>query len=151
MRHILCFGNPLHGDDGFGPAVYQKLTSIALPNDISLIDAGTPGVAALGLFQGCDEAIIVDVLPPCDAPGRLCELSPDSIMPEASLTGHGMGVGYLLQALSVLPEAPPRIRIFAVEAVEITAFRPGLSAPVLNAVDAAVTRLLNYLKAPCYG
>jgi hydrogenase maturation protease len=147
MRHILCFGNPWHGDDGFGPAVYQRLAMLPLPNDLRLFDAGTPGLSALALFQGCNEAIIVDALEPGGVPGRLCQPLTESIAAETSLSGHGAGVGYLLQALAALPEPAPQIRIIAVETSAVSAFQPGLSKPVAQAVDGAVALLSGYFKS----
>lgn len=144
MRHIVCFGNPLHGDDGFGHAVYQKLALLPLPGDLRLFDAGTPGLAALALFQDCDEVFIVDACRSGGEPGRLSQPEPETVMAETSLAGHGIGVGYLLQALAALPETMPRIRIIAAETATVTAFRPGLSAALLNAVDEAVALLSPY-------
>jgi len=135
MRHILCFGNPLHGDDGFGPEVYRRLAALPCPPDLRLIDAGTPGMAALNLFRDCDAALIVDTAAPQGLPGRLLQLSPDMVATESVWVGHGVGVGYLLRALASLPEPMPRIHILAVEAVEIAPFKPGLSPAVSAAVD----------------
>lgn len=144
MRHILCFGNPLHGDDGFGYAVYQRLAGLALPDDLRLFDVGTPGLAALTLFQGCDEVLIIDACRSGGEAGRLSRPLPETVMAEASLAGHGIGVGYLLQALAALPETMPRIHIIAVETATVTAFRPGLSTAVLKAVDEVVALLSPY-------
>lgn len=144
MRHILCFGNPLHADDGFGHAVYQRLAALPLPSNLRLFDVGTPGLAALGLFQDCDEVIIVDALAPGGMPGRLCQLMPESISVESVLPGHAIGVGYLLQALAALSEPIPPLRIIAVETAVICAFQPGLSEPVAKAVSHAVTLLMPY-------
>lgn len=144
MLHILCFGNALHGDDGFGPAVYQGLSALPQPNGLRLFDAGTPGLAALTLFQGCDEAIIVDALAPANSPGKLFELSADAILSESALPGHGVGVGFLLQALAALPERQPSIRIIAAEAATLTPFQPGLSEDVALAVEKAIALLSVY-------
>jgi coenzyme F420 hydrogenase subunit delta len=38
---ILGVGNILYGDDGFGPAVAQRLESAGLPADIAVMDVGT--------------------------------------------------------------------------------------------------------------
>lgn len=151
VRHILCFGNPLHGDDGFGPAVYQRLAALPLPDDLRLVDAGTPGLAALALFQGCDEVIIVDALAASGEPGRLSQPSPETIAAEAALPGHGIGVGYLLQAVAALAESVPRIRILAVEVSAVTPFRPGLSEPVASAVEKAVSVLSEYFDPTRHG
>ena len=151
MRQILCFGNPLHGDDGFGPAVYEKLAPRLLPDDLRLIEAGAPGLAALALFQDCDEVIIVDAMAPGGVAGRLRHLSPETVTAEDSLPGHGIGVGYLLRALAALPEQTPRIRIIAVETSALTPFQPGLSEPVARAVDEAVRLLKPYFEPSGHG
>ena len=28
--HVICFGNELHGDDGFGPAVHARLADLTV-------------------------------------------------------------------------------------------------------------------------
>lgn len=146
MRHILCFGNPLHGDDGFGHAVYQRLAALPLPGDLRLFDAGTAGLGALPLFQNCDEAILVDAGALGMEPGRLSQPLPETIMAEASLAAHGAGVGFLLQALAALPEPAPHIRIIAVEIAVATPFQPGLSAAVGRGVEQAVALLSPYFQ-----
>lgn len=151
MRQILCFGNPLHGDDGFGPAVYQGLAALPLPDNLRLIDAGATGLAALGLFQDCDEIIIVDALAPGGTPGRLRHLSAESIAAETSASGHGIGVGYLLRAVAAVSEQTPRIRIIAVETLAVTPFRPGLSEPVAAAVNQVIRLLSTYFERDSHG
>lgn len=151
MRHIICFGNPLHGDDGFGPAVHNRLALLPPPSGLRLTDAGAPRLAALMLFEGCDEVIIVDTLAPKGMAGRLTHPLPESIADEASLPGHGVDVGYLLRALAATCEQAPRIKILAVEASAITPFQPGLSEPVARAVEQAVTFLRAYFGPNSHG
>lgn len=141
VRHIVCFGNPLHGDDGFGPAVYQRLASLPLPRGLRLFDCGTSGLGALAAFEGCDEAVIVDALAPAGAPGRLDYLLPDAISLESAVPGHGSGLGYLLRVLASRAEPAPTIRILAAEASAVVPFQPGLSEPVARAVEEAVAAL----------
>lgn len=150
-RHIICFGNPLHGDDGFGPALYQRLSRLPRPVGLRLTDAGVPGPAALALFQDCEEVVIVDASAPAGAPGRISRPTPCSVATESSPTGHGLGVGYLLRALSALPEPAPHIEIIAVEAYVVTPFQPFLSAPVARAVDEVATLLRPYFGANGHG
>ncbi len=145
-RHIVCFGNPLHGDDGFGPAVHQRLLNFPLPPGLRLTEAGTPGPAALALFLGCDEVVIVDAALPAGAPGRVSEPSVDTVAAESTVAGHGVGVGYLLRALTVLPEPVPRVRILAAEAAAVTLFNPELSPPMAAAVDEVVALLRPYFR-----
>jgi hypothetical protein len=73
--------------------------------------------------------------------------SVDEILMEPSVVGHGVGVGYLLRALAIMPEPAPRIRIFAAEASAIATFKPGLSAPVAAAVNDVVALLKPFFEA----
>jgi hydrogenase maturation protease len=149
IRRILCFGNPLHGDDGFGAAVFALLSRRPRPSGLELFEAGTPGPAALALFQDCDEAVVVDALAPAGAPGRIHRLAPERIIllaPERALAertpaAHGMGLGYALQALAALPGPRPQVSVIGAEAESHRPFQPGLS-PALARAARRVARLL---------
>ena len=144
---IVCFGNPLHGDDGVGPAVAARLAEGPLPDGVAVVDAGTPGPAALALFENCDRVIVVDASAPAGAPGRVWSPTVEEIAPENVRAGHGVGVGHLLACLAALGAPPPRVEILAVEAASVAAFRPGLSAPVARAVDEVAARLRRIVEA----
>jgi hydrogenase maturation protease len=141
MHHLICFGNDLHGDDGFGPAVYQRLAAREPPAGWRLFEAGVRGLDALALFQGCEEVILVDAAAPTGHPGRLARPLPEEVAVESALPGHGSGVGNLLQALAALDQAPPRLRILTAEMAALTPFSPGLSPAVARAVEAAADLL----------
>jgi hydrogenase maturation protease len=143
MRHVIFFGNALHGDDGFGPAVCQRMAALELPADVKLFEAGTRGLDALALFEGCREAIVVDALEPGSHPGRITEPAASTLAPESSLPGHGAGVGTLLAALATLGVPPPRI--IAAEAERLQAFAPGLSLAMQQAVEATTALLCQTL------
>ncbi|MCW2314500.1 hydrogenase maturation protease [Rhodoblastus acidophilus] len=144
-RRILCFGNPLHGDDGVGAAVFAALSARKPPEGLEVIEAGTPGPAALALFEDCDEAIVVDALAPAGSPGRVAQLAPEGIDAETTPAPHGMGLGYILRALNALPGPRPEIRIIGIEAASHRPFQPGLSPAVARAAG-EVARLLG----PCF-
>jgi len=146
MRHLICFGNDLHGDDGFGAAVCRCLEEFPLPGDVRVFEAGTRGLDALALFEGCDEAIVVDAAEPAGHPGRLAFPDAATCAEDSSLPGHGAGVGYLLRALAALGTAP-RLRILTAEAAALTPFQPGLSASMEAAVAETVPILFGWLGA----
>jgi hydrogenase maturation protease len=151
MRHIICFGNALHGDDGFGPAVYRQLVERPLPESVRVFDAGTCGLAALNLFEDCDEALIVDCTMSGGRPGSLSEIEPGSLSPENPKSAHGSGVAFLLEALTALPGPTPRLRIYAAEAESIRPFSPGLSEPVAQAVQQAAAWIRLQYEEPYRG
>jgi hydrogenase maturation protease len=133
MRHVICFGNPLHGDDGFGSAVYSCLSQTAgLPADVRIFDAGTCGLNALSLFENCQEAILIDALEPNGQPGHISQPDAQSFLGDSSWPLHALDVGYLLKALSALDVPMPRIVV--AEACYIQPFHPFLSVPMKRAV-----------------
>ena len=144
MRHLIGFGNDLHGDDGFGIAVCQRMAERPLPDDVRVFAAGTRGLDALALFEGCDEAIVVDASEPAGQPGRLGFPAPETLAEDSSLPGHGAGVGYLLRALAALGQQP-RLRIVTAEAAALMPFHLGLSPEVERAVEETMALLHDWL------
>jgi len=144
MRHLIGFGNDLHGDDGFGAAVCRRLAELPLPDDVRVFAAGTRGLDALALFEGCDEAIVVDASEPAGQPGRLSFPAVETLAEDSSLPGHGAGVGYLLRALAALGPMPA-LRIVAAEAAALTPFHPELSPEMRRAVEETVLLLRGWL------
>lgn len=145
-RHaLLCLGNELHGDDGFGPAVGRAIADQGLPGPWQLVQAGTRGLEALAALQDCAAAIVVDAAAPAGQPGRLRRWRPEQIALEDARADHGLGLGWVLRALQSLhaqaPAEAPRLRILTAEMNELAVFRIGLSAPVQQAVALATPQL----------
>ncbi len=144
MRHVIGFGNDLHGDDGFAAAVCRRLAELELPANVRVFDAGTRGLDALALFDGCTEAIVIDAAEPAGHPGRLAYPDPRVCIEDCPLPGHGAGVGYLLRALAALG-TPPRLRIVTAEAAALTPFHPVLSVEMRAAVEETLEVLRGWL------
>ncbi len=148
MRHVICFGNELHGDDGFGVRVYEQLMGLHWPDDVELFSAGIAGLNALRLLEDCRQAILVDALSNCGRRGYVYLLRPEELA--ASLhppTGHGLGIRYLLEALKIVRSPPPDISIVGVEIGTATPFAPGLSDATERAVAEAVGMIRSILSA----
>lgn len=139
--HIVCFGNELHGDDGFGPALYERLAALPLPAGVQAMRADVAGLGAIRCFEACSRALVVDALHGFGEPGSLHVLTPGQIEPEAG-GFHGSGVGGLLAMLPAVLPQPPSIRVVGVELAAVQAFVPGLSRPVAAALDDALAKVL---------
>jgi hydrogenase maturation protease len=138
---ILCFGNSLHGDDGFGPAVAMALRRLELPSHVAVYDCATRGLDAVSLFEGCERVVIVDAIQG-DTPGRVHWLAPEDVPSEgASLTMHGSGVGDLLATVRRLLPAPPGISLLVAEITQCKSYAPGLSIDAAAAVSEACMQL----------
>jgi hydrogenase maturation protease len=126
---VICFGNPLHGDDGFGQHVLQRLRELG----IDAVDGGTAGLNALPHFEGCAKVVVVDAIRTGGRAGevhRLTELAP----PGGEFSLHELGVASLLAALP----SPPEVVVIGAEVGEIQPFTDRLSPPLHAAVPAAV-------------
>jgi len=138
-RHIVCFGNELHGDDGFGSRIYAQLCQLTWTKDVEVFNAGIAGLNALRFLEDCRQAILVDALANFGNVGEVFVLRPDDLAhrPE-QLTGHGLGLPYLLEALKVIREPLPDILIVGVEIAAVNSFSPGLSDKTEQAVAKTV-------------
>ena len=145
-RHIICFGNELHGDDGFGSRIYARLCQLTWPNDVELFNAGIAGLNALRFLEHCRQAILVDALANFGNVGEICLLRPEDLAdrPQA-LTGHGLGIPYLLEALKVIRDPLPDILIVGVEIAAVTAFSSSLSDKTEQAVAKTVQLIRDLL------
>ena len=109
--HVVCFGNPWHGDDGFGSRVFHHLRELgALPRGVRLFNAGIAGLNALPYFEGCAKAVIVDALNAGGPEGSVHRMVPNDLAPpggEFSL--HELGLPGLLAALGAASSEPPEL------------------------------------------
>ncbi len=131
---VLALGNRLRGDDGVGSAVLDCLAETAVfPQNINLIDGGTPGLETALLLQGYDRVIVIDAANLDAKPGtwRRLPLSQISLIQQAKMQGTLHDAGFaeavaLARALGILPSD---ITLYAVqpEAIE---WEMGLSEAV---------------------
>lgn len=145
-RHIVCFGNELHGDDGFGPRIHAQLSQLTWPRDVAMFNAGIAGLNALRFLEDCRQAILVDALDNFGNVGAVCVLRPEDLADRPQrLTGHGLGIPYLLEALKVIRQPLPDILIVGVEIAAVNPFSCGLSAETERAVPKTVQLIRDLL------
>lgn len=146
---ILGCGNTLFGDDGFGPAVAERLAaSGAVPDHVCVMDAGTAVSDLLFdmvLGENKPQALfIVDAVQVSGRrPGELFWLSPQHVpsAKRADFLMHQFPSADLLRELA--EDAGVRVWILAVQAAVVPDHvAPGLSPPVAEAVPQAVELLL---------
>lgn len=140
---ILGCGNRLLGDDGFGPAVAQRLSGdYAVPNHVCVFDAGTSVREILFDTVLSDKKpskiVIVDAMDCGRKPGELFCLDIDSL-PEVKLDDfsmHQIPTSNLLRELRDL--CGVEVIVVACQvANSCESVNPGLSDPVEKAVQHA--------------
>ncbi|MGE5249333.1 MAG: hydrogenase maturation protease [Bacteroidota bacterium] len=149
---IIGLGNPILGDDGAGWRVVEGLKE-ALPPGRTALETDCLSLGGLSLMerlQGCERAILVDVmetgrLPPGTVSVfRLADLpdpraghsssAHDTSLMTALETGRRMGL-----------QLPESITVVAIEAATVSDFSEQLSPPVAAAIPAAIRAVLNLI------
>jgi hydrogenase maturation protease len=150
---VVGVGNVLHGDDGFGVEVAQRLAQRTdLPPGVTVLEVGIGGMAMVQeLFTGYSALIVVDAVDRGGAPGTTYLLEAE--VPEISelpfeqrqdaLSDMHLATPsrafVLARALGVLPSL---VYIFGCQPYSIEEMTIGLSEPVQRAVEPGVERLV---------
>jgi coenzyme F420 hydrogenase subunit delta len=138
---VLGCGNPLIGDDGFGPAVIQQLEeAYAIPESVACIDVGTSVRDILFDLILSEKKphriIIVDAADsPGVAPGEIREITIGQIQPAKScdFSLHQFPTTNMLKELQ--EETAIDVRVFVVQVAGLPdEVMTGLSAPVQSAI-----------------
>lgn len=106
---VLGIGNILRKDDGVGVHViqYMQNNTIALPNNVELLDGGIAGFDLISYMMEYDRIIIVDALKIQDKPGSIYRFDAKYLnaqSPKVSL--HELGVAEMLTALKIQGKNP---------------------------------------------
>jgi len=139
-------GNVLRGDDGFGPAVTERLGH--LPDGADVIETGIGGIALLQeLMRGCDGLVLIDALDRGAPPGTVFTMAPDVDeavhVPDVHLANPERVLS-MAKTMGVLPE---RVVIVGCQVAEVDQLGEGLSPQVEGALDTAVARIEETLDA----
>jgi hydrogenase maturation protease len=142
-------GNVFFGDDGFGPAVAQRLRGATLPPGVEVKEFGIRGIhLAYELLDGPELLIVADAVSRGGAPGTLYVLEPELDGMPAQADAHEMDVRAVFAALLAMGGSLPRARIVGCEPESVEA-RMGLSPPVEQAVDAAAQLIVELVQREC--
>ncbi len=151
---IACIGNIFLGDDGFGVAVAQRLTSRTYPEGVEVVDFGIRGMElAYTLLDDYDTLVLVDAIQRGGQPGTVYLIEPDltKLNPEkgaeagrVALDAHSMDPVKVLAFARTLGAQPVSTLLVGCEPAafggsdDYTEMQMGLSEPVQAAVDEAV-------------
>ncbi len=145
---VIGCGNEFASDDAVGLQVIRSLKEVKLPDGVSLIEAGTPGLNLLDLWDRADRVIIVDAVKSGATPGTVHSfdaslLPPRDVMPVSS---HGLNIIDAVELGRLLERLPAQLTIIGVEILSEEPFRVGLTPEVEAAVPRARERVLEAIK-----
>lgn len=156
MRILVAgVGNVLRTDDAFGVEVARRLSGMALPEGVHVVETGIAGIALVQeLQEGWDAVVVVDTVDRGREPGTVMLIEPDVIdvhalslderhdlLADMHLATPGRAL-MLARALGVLP---PKVILLGCQPLDPDGVGQGMSAPVAAAVEVAVTELLRHL------
>jgi len=115
---VLGLGNPLRCDDGLGRRAIEMLVEKKLPDQVELIDGGTPGWGVASLLQGRSRVILIDAADMGLEPGmwgsyRMEEMS--LVVNSGSISLHEPGLAESLALCQALGTLPQDIVLFGVQ------------------------------------
>ena len=134
---ILGMGNVLMGDDGAGPYALAVLSALyELPEEVSVLDIGTPGLDLVPYLAGADTLLLVDTVRSHADPGTIRVYDKATLLRtklQPRLSPHDPAVGQCLAMLEIAGSAPSELLLIGI-VPEKTAFGPGLSPAVQNSI-----------------
>jgi hydrogenase maturation protease len=150
---VAGIGNIFLGDDGFGVEVIRRLSSIAMPAGVRVVDFGIRGFdLAYALQDGYETTILVDAYPHGQSPGTVSLVEPDlSKLGEAQpdvVDAHGMNP---LNVIRMAVAMHGKLNNILLVGCEPATFGPeegqmGLSETVQAAVDEAVNMVVSVVE-----
>lgn len=146
-------GNPLFGDDGFGPEVIRHLeTAYRLPEHVLCLDVGTSIRDILfDLLLDTELArtlIVVDAVETKGRrPGEIFEIEIDDISPAkiSDFSLHQFPTTNMLKEIG--EETPIKVRVLVVQTAGLPdSVQPGLSKPVSAAVPVMAAKIMDLIE-----
>ena len=139
-------GNVLRGDDGFGPAVIERLGP--LPDGAEAIETGIGGVAFLQeLLAGSDGLIVIDAVERGASPGTLFVEEPIVEEQPHVADVHLANPQRVLSMAKSMGCLPDWVRIVGCQPAAMDDLGAGLSPAVERAVPVAVERVQELIRA----
>lgn len=151
---VLGVGNVILADEGVGVRVVEALErEYAVPEEVTVIDAGTSGMEMLEDLSRLDFLLVVDAIAAGKAPGELVQLRGDEVPVffRRNLSPHGIGLSDVLAALEFLGAEPKETVILGVQPTSLdlsTELTPAIAARVPELVAQVVDELTQRGLAP---
>ena len=147
---VLGIGNVLMGDDALGPHVVKQLQAgYVLPDHVTVVEGGTPGVDLAAYLKGVETLVVVDTLRLDAPPGTLHVLDKSALLasrPVQAMNLHEPGLREALLTMEFEGGGPREVRLVGVVPSRVDG-GIGLSRPVRDALPQVLARTLSELAA----
>jgi hydrogenase maturation protease len=145
---VLGLGNLLLTDDGFGPALVERLRvhQNSFP-DVEFVDGGTMGLGLLSLLTARRAVLFLDAFCAGQTPGSLVvrrDIQWNEVGAVKGRSAHEGNAGGLLAVAALTGDLPDRLAVIGIEPAQI-ATGIGLSPVVNAALDEAEKQALQLI------
>jgi len=143
---VIGVGNPVIADDAVGLVAAQYVRSHC-PDGVAVAEVYNGGLELMEAMAGYDRAFVVDAIVSGGSPGSIYRLGIEDVATtrNTSTTHNGsLRAAMELARLSGV-KLPSEVRIWAVEAGDVTSFREGLSPEAEAAVPVVAAEILHEL------
>ncbi|MEK7991691.1 MAG: hydrogenase maturation protease [Thiotrichaceae bacterium] len=141
---VIGIGSP-YGDDQLGWKVIDALEN-TFSQPVSLLRCEAPVTDLLTYLKQAEFAILVDAIHAELPIGQICSWSQLSLLPETSVSSHGMNLMTLLQLAENLGQSPHQWIVCGIVADSKHLVLHDSLSP---AVSKAMPKLLNYIQQVC--
>ncbi len=149
---IIGIGNPVLTDDSVGIKVARTLAQeLQGEKDVTTREMCAGGIRLMEALEGYQEAVIIDaIVTEGGRPGSMYCLQPSDLMnTRNTCSTHDANLVDALEFGKLLGlSLPDKIRIWAIEAADVTNFSESLTQPVQEAVPRVVQAIIRRLKGP---
>jgi hydrogenase maturation protease len=148
---VIGIGNVLEGDDAIGPTVVRVFEArYAVPEEVQVIDGGTPGLDLTAYMMGLDGLVVVDAVKTRGGTaGEVKVYDKKGILnrgPIVAMSPHEPGLRESILHAEFQGVAPAAVKLIGVVAGSID-FGCALTPPVRAAIDGAVEQVRVELEA----
>jgi hydrogenase maturation protease len=145
---VVAIGNPDRGDDGFGPAVAQRLRG-RVPSKVRILERSGDALAMIEDWDGIPSVIVVDAMAATANPGRVHRINlTDNRLPIgfAPRSSHGFGLAETIELARSLGRLPQCLIAYLVEGEQFETGTP-MSLAVAEAIETVVERIVTEASA----
>ena len=145
---VVFIGNPLCGDDGIGPHLYNELKSHFKLKDYELLELGVIGFDLISYVEKNDKLIIVDAVHSKKESeiGKVVLLDENDLSKDISLVSqHDFGVEQTAKILRTYEPNLENISIVGISVRRFKSFSTELSEEILKNLPQIKKDVVNYI------
>lgn len=115
-RGVIGLGNPLRGDDGIVPVLFDRLRATERVPDVELLEFGATTLRVVHALGAFDRVLIVDAVQFGADPGEYIICTPAALASRRESNGsHEMDLLEIVDLAGRMDEAPAVVRIFGIQ------------------------------------